>query len=159
MSVISCHFHFIFFCQCYSCTSIKSWNDHIFVLVIVQGFCCPLQQRPSSGRYLHRVTPESRSGGSGSMFMLSDLKGGLQSREMLHSRAETRPDGEAPALNNQTGPVAKATGEWFTSAPDHLYPSLMLTEESLSRYSVDISFCEIWHIVLDVKSVVIKLFQ
>lgn len=144
MSLISCHFHFIVFCQCYrSCTSVKCCNDLIVVLVIVQGFCCPLQQRPSSGRYLHRVTPESRRGGSGSMFMLSDLKGGLQSREKLHSRTEIRPDGEAPALNNHTGPVDKATGERITSAPDHLYASLMLTEESLSRYSVDhsVKYC------------------
>lgn len=138
MSLISCHFHFIFFRQCYrSCSTVKCCDDLIFVLVIVQGFCCPLQQRPSSGRYLHRVTPESRGRGSGSMSVLSDLKGGLQSRETLHSRTEIGPDGEAPALNNHTRPVAKATGEWITSAPDHLYASLMLTEESLSRYSVD----------------------
>ncbi|XP_035020947.2 uncharacterized protein LOC118114550 isoform X2 [Hippoglossus stenolepis] len=51
----------------------------------VQGFCCPLQQRPGSGR----VTPQSRGGGDGRLILLSGLKGRLESKAKPAARART----------------------------------------------------------------------
>nr|XP_019957920.1 PREDICTED: uncharacterized protein LOC109639083 [Paralichthys olivaceus]XP_019957921.1 PREDICTED: uncharacterized protein LOC109639083 [Paralichthys olivaceus] len=51
----------------------------------VQGFGCPLQQRPCSGR----VTPQSRGGGDGRLMLLSSLKGRLESKAKPVARART----------------------------------------------------------------------
>ncbi|XP_034451760.1 uncharacterized protein LOC117767893 isoform X1 [Hippoglossus hippoglossus] len=50
-----------------------------------KGFCCPLQQRPGSGR----VTPQSRGGGDGRLILLSGLKGRLESKAKPTARART----------------------------------------------------------------------
>ncbi|XP_026176456.1 uncharacterized protein LOC113138341 isoform X2 [Mastacembelus armatus] len=55
----------------------------------VQGFCCPLQQRPDSGRVTHRVIPQSREGGHGRLTLLSSLRGRLETRAKVASRART----------------------------------------------------------------------
>ncbi|XP_034547477.1 uncharacterized protein LOC117818634 [Notolabrus celidotus] len=52
----------------------------------VRGFCCPLQQRPSSGRTTHRV---SRGGGGGSLTLLNSLTGRLESGEKTETRSMT----------------------------------------------------------------------
>ncbi|XP_030271988.1 uncharacterized protein LOC115581221 [Sparus aurata] len=60
----------------------------------VQGFCCPLQQRPSTGRITHGMTPLSRGGGDGSLTLLSSLKERLESRVKPASRSRNgnRPE-------------------------------------------------------------------
>ncbi|XP_034728706.1 uncharacterized protein LOC117945360 isoform X2 [Etheostoma cragini] len=70
----------------------------------VQGFCCPLQQRPSSGRVTHRVTPSSRDGGEGSLTMLSSVRGRLDS---TGSRPKRTPEGRPPTVCHPREPVRK----------------------------------------------------
>lgn len=59
------------------------------VPVLVQGFCCPLRERPSSGRVTHKVTPQSR--GEGEEALLSSLKGELETRAKPATRSR-RPE-------------------------------------------------------------------
>ncbi|XP_019119961.1 uncharacterized protein LOC104937058 isoform X2 [Larimichthys crocea] len=81
----------------------------------VQGFCCPLQQRPSSGRITHRVTPQSRGGREGSLTLLSNLKGRLERRAKpaSASRTENRPEviteGGASTVCHHTDPISELT--------------------------------------------------
>ncbi|XP_045889700.1 uncharacterized protein LOC123959608 isoform X1 [Micropterus dolomieu] len=79
--------------QPYGDTGLSSRGSELLGLQ-VQGFCCPLQQRPSSGRVTHRVTPQSRNGVDGSLTLLSSLNGRLESRTKLASRFRTgsRPE-------------------------------------------------------------------
>lgn len=105
-------------------------NHLIIVIVIVQGFCCPLQQRPSSGRVTHRVTPQSREAGDGSLTLLSSLKG----RSRTGSRPEITPEGGAPTVSHHGDPVCETAGERITHV--HTHVSSMLTDESVSLYSV-----------------------
>ncbi|XP_032366117.1 uncharacterized protein LOC116690165 isoform X1 [Etheostoma spectabile] len=70
----------------------------------VQGFCCPLQQRPSSGRVTQRVTPPSREGGEGSLTMLSSIRGRLES---TGSRPKRTPEGRPPTVCHPREPVQK----------------------------------------------------
>ncbi|XP_051278344.1 uncharacterized protein LOC127375944 isoform X2 [Dicentrarchus labrax] len=79
-----------------------------------KGFCCALQQRPSSGRATHRVTPQSTGGGDGSLIMLSSLKGRLESRAKPASKSRTgsRPEmtpsgGAAPTVCHHRDPVSE----------------------------------------------------
>ncbi|XP_044054010.1 uncharacterized protein LOC122877010 isoform X2 [Siniperca chuatsi] len=90
----------------------------------VQGFCCPLQQRPSSGRVTHRVTPQSRGGVDGSLTLLSSLKGRLESRAKSTSRSRTGsrpemiPEGGAPIVCHHRHPVSE-TAETPTTPCDN----------------------------------------
>lgn len=85
--------------------------------VTVQGFCCPLQQRPSSGRVTRRVTPQSRGGGDGGLTLLSSLKGRLGSRAKPASRSvtgsgpEATPERGAPTVGRHTDPASETAGE------------------------------------------------
>ncbi|XP_031156793.1 uncharacterized protein LOC116050696 isoform X2 [Sander lucioperca] len=89
----------------------------------VQGFCCPLQQRPSSGRVTRRVTPPSREGGEGSLTMLSSLRGRLESRgnpalrSSTGSRPKRTPEGAPPTVCHPREPVIK-TAETPTTPCD-----------------------------------------
>ncbi|XP_018524535.1 uncharacterized protein LOC108878381 [Lates calcarifer] len=66
----------------------------------VQGLCCPLQQRPGSGRVTPWVTPQSRVGADGSrLILLSSLKGRLPSRAEAAARSTT----EKPVMDPQGG--------------------------------------------------------
>lgn len=113
------------------------WNC-VIVLVKVQGFCCPLQERPSSGMNAQRMTAQSRGGGSGSMSLPSTLKGRLESREepvsgsSTDSRPESGPEGGAPTVCHRTGPVTEVAGEWIASAHVivSVHPSLWLMNHS-----------------------------
>ncbi|XP_068590405.1 uncharacterized protein [Cebidichthys violaceus] len=89
----------------------------------VQGLCCPLQQRPSSGRMTHGVTPHSRGGGDGSLTLLSSLKGRLESRgkpasrSSTGSRPETISEGADSAVCRNRDPV-RETAETPTTPCD-----------------------------------------
>ncbi|XP_039658016.1 uncharacterized protein LOC120559997 isoform X2 [Perca fluviatilis] len=89
----------------------------------VQGFCCPLQQRPSSGTVTRRVTPPSREGGEGSLTMLSSLRGRLESRgnpalrSSTGSRPKRTPEGGPPTVCHPREPVSK-TAETPTTPCD-----------------------------------------
>nr|XP_046241976.1 uncharacterized protein LOC124057609 isoform X2 [Scatophagus argus] len=90
----------------------------------VQGFCCPLQQRPSSGSTVHKVTPKGRGGGNGSVTLLSSLKGRLESsvkpasRFRTGSRPEMTPGGGAPIMCHYRDPVSE-TAETLTRRCDN----------------------------------------
>ncbi|XP_049906349.1 uncharacterized protein LOC126393939 isoform X1 [Epinephelus moara] len=79
----------------------------------VQGLCCHLQQKPSSGRVTQRVTPQSRGGGGGTLMLLSRLKGRPQSRAKpalrtsTGSRPEISPEGEDPTVCHRRDPVSQ----------------------------------------------------
>ncbi|KAL3976388.1 hypothetical protein ACER0C_022274 [Sarotherodon galilaeus] len=60
----------------------------------VQGYCCPLLQRPSSGR----VIPQSRGGGNEKLF--SSIRVRLESRAKPASRSKT---GSRPEMTSQSG--------------------------------------------------------
>lgn len=62
----------------------------MIVPVTVQGLCCPLQQRPSSGRVTHRVTPQSKGGGDDTLTLLTKAKGKPESRTEPDSGSRTR---------------------------------------------------------------------
>lgn len=92
----------------------------LIVSVTVQGFCCPLQQRPTTGRIIHGVTPLSREGGDGSLTLLSSLKERLESRVKPASRSrngnrpeKTLEDG-APTVSHHRDPVRETAGEQIT---------------------------------------------
>ncbi|XP_060893376.1 uncharacterized protein LOC132973791 [Labrus mixtus] len=82
----------------------------------VRGFCCPLQQRPSSGRTTHRVSTQSRRGGGGSRTLLNGLKGRLDVREepasRSRSRSWSRPEmtagGGAPSVCHHRDPISES---------------------------------------------------
>ncbi|XP_029135441.2 uncharacterized protein [Labrus bergylta] len=80
----------------------------------VRGFCCPLQQRPSSGRTTHRVSPQSRGGGGGSRTLLNGLKGRLDGSEEPASRSrswsgpEMTAGGGAPSMCHHREPISES---------------------------------------------------
>ncbi|XP_071337898.1 uncharacterized protein [Trachinotus anak] len=110
----------------------------------VQGFCCPLQQRPTSGR----VTPLSRGGGVGRPILLSSLKGRLESRAKPASRTRTgsRPKVGGLTVGHHGDPVSE-TAETPTTPCDserrapHGQPGSAKTSE-LHLYLPSSSHCE-----------------
>ncbi|CAJ1068728.1 uncharacterized protein LOC117818634 [Xyrichtys novacula] len=93
-----------------------------FLGLQVRGFCCPLQQRPSSSnsssssssRTANRVTPQSRGGGGESLTLPNSPTGRLGSRGKPASRTRTehRPEmtpggGGALCICPQRDPVSE----------------------------------------------------
>ncbi|KAG7221356.1 hypothetical protein INR49_017322 [Caranx melampygus] len=62
----------------------------------VQGFCCPLRQRPTSGG----VMPQSRGGGDGGPILLNSVRARVESRAEPASRART---GISSVMNPEGG--------------------------------------------------------
>ncbi|XP_067457213.1 uncharacterized protein [Thunnus thynnus] len=82
----------------------------------VHGFCCPLQQRPSSGRVTHRVTPQSRGGGDDTLRPLTSAEGRPQSRKEPGSRSRT---GTRPGTTLRGSAVGETTGTPTTHGEKH----------------------------------------
>lgn len=98
----------------------------VILPVIVQGFCCPLQQRAGSGRVTHRVTPQSRGGGDGRLTLLSSFKGILESRAKARaSAAKVTPKGGGPTVCTPGDPASKAAGECIIYVPIHIHISVI----------------------------------
>ncbi|CAK6959660.1 uncharacterized protein LOC122970141 [Scomber scombrus] len=107
----------------------------------VQGFCCPLQQRPSSGRVTHRVTPQSRGGGDETLRLLTRAKGRLESRAEPDSRSRTR---SRPGTTPRGSAVSETTGTpptHFEERARHGRPSAAKVNSALHLY-LPSSLCE-----------------
>ncbi|XP_029916973.1 uncharacterized protein LOC115365899 [Myripristis murdjan] len=61
----------------------------MYTPVLVRGFCCTLQQRPSSGGATARVTHQSRGGGGGTLRQVGRAGWRLETREGPGSRTRT----------------------------------------------------------------------
>lgn len=78
----------------------------------MQGFCCPLQQRASSGRVTDRVTPQSRREEDGRLTLLNSFKGALGHRAKARaSGAEVALKGRGHIMCPPRDPVNETAGE------------------------------------------------
>ncbi|XP_023144434.3 uncharacterized protein LOC111580775 isoform X2 [Amphiprion ocellaris] len=79
----------------------------------VQGFCCPLQQRPCSGRVRPKVTLQSRGGGDGRLTVQCSLRSRLESGAKPAARSRTgtgpemKPQGLAAAVSHCLDPASE----------------------------------------------------
>ncbi|GAA6226661.1 uncharacterized protein LOC108878381 [Lates japonicus] len=135
----------------------------------VQGLCCPLQQRPGSGRVTPWVTPQSRVGADGSrLILLSSLKGRLPAAARSTTEKPVMdPQGGAPSVShhrdrvNQTAetPITPCNNESeachgqpgaTTVSELHLYlPSSLCEDEEQDSEETE----EMRHSAPDIKSI------
>ncbi|XP_054867104.1 uncharacterized protein LOC111580775 isoform X4 [Amphiprion ocellaris] len=78
-----------------------------------KGFCCPLQQRPCSGRVRPKVTLQSRGGGDGRLTVQCSLRSRLESGAKPAARSRTgtgpemKPQGLAAAVSHCLDPASE----------------------------------------------------
>lgn len=108
-----CTFVFVFFgvCSVVINTIISTTlNPTSIVLPVpVRGLCCPLLQRPSSGRTTNRVTLQSGRGGDGRLRRVTSAKGRLVSRTEPGS-----PAGSSPTVCHRRDQGRETAGDAIT---------------------------------------------